>query len=94
MDVEFDYFVNGLRRGYEDIRLIRENTSYVPEITDIGKPYGTQYSEGHRRILVENGILNPDFTPNEVTLARMMAELAYYRNRDLGDQAPPSSSDE
>ena len=41
----------------------------MPEVR--GVPYATQYSEGHRRILVENGMLNPDFTPNEATAAVM-----------------------
>ena len=68
-DVEFDYFVNGVRRGFADLELIRENHAYVPKTR--GVPYGTQYREGHRRILIENGILNPDFTPSEETAARM-----------------------
>ena len=68
-NVEFDYFVNGIRLGYADLELIRENHAYVPETR--GVPYGTQYRPGHRQILVENGILNPDFTPNEETAARM-----------------------
>lgn len=68
-DVEFDYFVNGVRRGFADLKLIRENHAYVPEVRGI--PYGTQYREGHRRVLVENGILNPDFTPNEQKAVEM-----------------------
>ncbi|MCZ6817850.1 MAG: hypothetical protein O7F76_14280, partial [Planctomycetota bacterium] len=68
-EVDFDYFVNGVRRGFADLELIRENHAYVP--VERGVPYGTQYLEAHRRILVENGILNPDFTPNEETAALM-----------------------
>ncbi len=68
-NVQFNYFVNGVRRGFADLELIRENQSYVPEVR--GVPYGTQYREAHRQILVENGILNPDFTPNEATTAMM-----------------------
>ncbi len=68
-DIEFDYFINGVRRGYGDLKCIQENHAYVPETR--GMPYGTQLREGHRRILVENGILNPDFTPNDQTAARM-----------------------
>ena len=68
-NVEFDYFVNGVRRGFADLELMRENFSYVPEVR--GVPYGNQYRKGHRQILVENGILNPDFTPNEATAAMM-----------------------
>ena len=68
-DVGFNYFVNGVRRGFADMQLIRENHAYVPQVR--AQPYGTQYREGHRRILVENGILNPDFTPNEQKAAEM-----------------------
>jgi len=68
-NVDFDYFVNGVRRGFADIQLTRENHAYVPEVR--GVPYGTQYRPAHRRLLVENGILNSDFTPNEETCARM-----------------------
>ncbi len=63
--------------------------AYVPEV--LGVLYGTRYREAHRQILVENGILNPDFTPNEATAAMMgwtlrdpepedlMAETAFAR---------------
>ena len=68
-NVRFNYFVNGIRRGFADHESIRENHAYVPDTR--GVPYGTQYREGHRRILIENGILNSDFTPNEETAARM-----------------------
>jgi len=66
-NVEFDYFINGVRRGFADMELVRENHAYVPEVR--GVPYGTQFRPAHRQILVENGILNPDFTPNERTAA-------------------------
>ena len=68
-NVKFNYFVNGVRRGFADLELIRENHGYVPEVR--GVPFGTQYRLAHRQILVENGILNPDFTPNEATAAMM-----------------------
>ena len=59
-NVAFDYFVNGVRRGFAGLKCIHENHAYVPETR--GVPYGTQYRKEHCRILVENGILNPDFT--------------------------------
>ena len=68
VDVEFDYFVNGVRRGFADVELVHDNRSFVPEVR--GVPFGTQYPEALRRILVENGTLNPDFTPSEETAAR------------------------
>ena len=55
-------------------------------------PYGTQYREGHRRILVENGILNPDFTANEETAARMGWPLKDPDPDDLlGIEAEPNT---
>jgi hypothetical protein len=68
-DVEFDYFVNGVRRGYANHNPIGENRAFVPKVK--GEPFGTQYREAYRELLVENGILNPDFTPNETMAARM-----------------------
>ncbi len=69
LDADFDYFVNGVRRGFTDHEPIRENFAWVPAVR--GEPYGTQYPDELRQILVENGTLNPDFTPNEGTAARM-----------------------
>ena len=68
-NVKFNYFVNGVRRGFADMETIRENHGYVPEIR--GVPFGTQFRPAQRQILVDNGILNPDFTPNESTAAMM-----------------------
>lgn len=73
MDVEFHYFVNGVRRGFTDIKLVRENHAWVPEFR--GKPFGMQFPEALRKILVENGILNADFTPNESMASKMGWEL-------------------
>ncbi len=58
-----------MRRGFADLDTIRENHAFVP--AKRGVPYGTQYPEDLRKVLVENGILNTDFTPNEATAARM-----------------------
>lgn len=69
VDVKFHYFVNGVRRGYADFETIAENHGYVPAVR--GVAYGTQHPEAIRQILVDNGILNPDFTPNEATAARL-----------------------
>ena len=73
LDVEFDYFVNGVRRGFADFEPVRPNTSFRPRAA--GVPYGTQYPEALRQVLVENGILNPDGTPNETTAALLGWEL-------------------
>lgn len=62
-DVEFHYMVNGVRRGFTDVPTVRDNMAFVPTVR--GVPFGTQYPAELRQLLVENGTLNPDFTPNE-----------------------------
>ncbi len=81
VDVEFDYFVNGIRRGYETYQVFRENTSYTPMPEDLGKPFGTQYPDSYRQIMVENGLLNPDFTPNQAVIASLASQLEVYLER-------------
>jgi hypothetical protein len=68
-ETEFDYLVQGVRRGFGKTEPMRKNRSFVPE--ERGIPFGEHYPAELRRILVENGTLNPDFTPNEETAASM-----------------------
>jgi hypothetical protein len=72
-DVRFHYFVNGVRCGFAEFEPIRENRSFVPEVR--GEQFGTQYPAELRRILVENGTLTADGTPDEGTAARQGWEL-------------------
>ena len=72
-DVEFDYLVQGVRRGFADFETIGPNRSFVPSYRDI--PFGTQFPAGLQRVLIENGILNEDLTPNAETAARLGWEL-------------------
>ncbi|MCE9593160.1 MAG: FG-GAP-like repeat-containing protein [Planctomycetes bacterium] len=72
-DLDVDYLVQGVRRGFSKLETIRDNEAFVPEVR--GVPYGTQYPIELRRILVDNGILNADFTPNEATALRLGWEL-------------------
>jgi hypothetical protein len=67
-DVAFDYMVNGIRRGFTDMQVNVENTQFKPQYR--GVPAFPEMPIGWRMILVENGILNPDFTPNEATYAK------------------------
>ncbi len=85
-DVAFDYFVNGVRRGFAEYQPYHDNRSFVPEVR--GVPFGTQYPEALRRILVENGTLHPDFTPNEDTAVRMGWALRDPRNPAETESAP------
>ena len=62
-DVAFNYLVLGLRRGFEEHVAIRPNVDIRPLYRGI--PAFETFSDSYRRILVDNGILNPDFTPNE-----------------------------
>ncbi len=68
-DCEFDYTVNGIRRGFTKYEPYRDNDAFKPDIR--GVPFGHQYPDELRDILVQNGTLNPDYTPNEETAARL-----------------------
>lgn len=72
-DVEVHYVVNGIRRGFAEFETIRTNDHFRPRWS--GEPYGNQFPDALRAILVQNGILNPDFTPNESTAAQNGWEL-------------------
>ncbi len=68
-DVEFDYFVNGVRRGFADWEAIRANEAFRPDRR--GVSYRDNYPPAIRAMLVANGILNADFTPNEENARRL-----------------------
>lgn len=72
-DGTFHFLVNGLRRGYADHEDLVENRFFRPSVR--GVPFGTQYPPALREVLVENGILNPDGTPNEATARAQGWEL-------------------
>ncbi len=72
-DCEFDYTVNGVRRGYAKYQPFTPNDEFRPTVKRV--PYGAQYPEAIRAILVQNGTLNHDLTPNETTAARLGWEL-------------------
>jgi len=71
-DVSFNWFVNGVRRGFADIETILPNTTFVPGMDEeFGEPAFPQFRPEYRQLLVENGTLNEDFTPNMETAARL-----------------------
>ena len=57
--------VNVKKRGFKNHKPIFANDAFIPEVRGI--PYGSQFRPAHRQILVGNGTLNQDFTPNEQT---------------------------
>jgi hypothetical protein len=61
-DCAFDYYVNGIRRGYETVETIQPNVAYRPSVQ--GVPFGTQYPKAIQEMLINNGTLNADLTPN------------------------------
>jgi len=73
-DTEVCYLVNGVRRGYADFQTIQANRAYRP--IERGVPYGSQYPQAIRDMLVESGVLNADYTPNETTAAVLGWELS------------------
>lgn len=72
-DCAFDYFVNGIRRGFQRYEPFVENHAFRPRVKRV--PFGTQFPRELRNLLIESGILNPDFTPNEETAARLGWQL-------------------
>jgi len=68
-DCEFCYLVNGVRRGFAKYEPYLLNTAFRPEVK--GVPFGMQYPKALRDILVKNGVLNADYTPNEATARRL-----------------------
>jgi hypothetical protein len=68
-DVTVNYMVTGTRRGFRGLETIREDAAFVPEYR--GLPFGLQYRPEYRQLLVQNGLLNTDFTPNEETALRL-----------------------
>jgi hypothetical protein len=68
-DVRFHYHVHGVRRGFVEYEPYLPNSAFQPE--QRGVPFGGQWPKALRDILVKNGILNPDYTPNEATAARL-----------------------
>lgn len=69
VDCTFDYFVNGVRRGFTEYRPFIPNTAFRPKVKRV--PFGAQYPKAVRAMLVANGILNADYTPNETTAKRL-----------------------
>ena len=71
---EFDYFVQGIRLGYEDYEPIIENVDYVPfqgnhtgmnESETTTQEWYNKHSEGLKRIFMMNGTLDDDCKVNE-----------------------------
>jgi len=81
-DCAFNYFVNGVRRGFDRYEPYIPNSAFRPVVR--GVPFGTQYPKALRDILVRNGVLNPDYTPNESTAARLGWTL------EDPDEVPPA----
>ena len=69
-DCAFDYQVNGIRRGYSEYEAyVAATPGFIPEVR--GVPFGLQYPKALRDVLVKNGTLNADYTPNEATARKM-----------------------
>jgi hypothetical protein len=70
-DISFDWFVNGVRRGFAGLETIQENHAFKPEGMDLHSPAFGHFRPAYRQLLVDNGLLNEDFTPNLETAARL-----------------------
>ena len=69
-DCRFFYTVNGVRAGYSDWNVYDDNDIELrPRIR--GVPFGPGLPDSFRKLLVANGTLNEDFTPNEQTARKL-----------------------
>jgi len=84
-DVELDYFVNGVRRGFTDYTPYAPNMMIRPEI--VGLEYGHQFPRELRDIMVQNGTLNSDYTPNLETAFRLGWTLREPTVEEIADAA-------
>ena len=73
LDSGFHYQVNGIRADFRDYQVLRENRSFRPRVA--GQPYGEGLHPAARERLVQNGVLNPDYTPNRATADRLGWQL-------------------
>nr|HMQ23866.1 hypothetical protein [Planctomycetota bacterium] len=61
------------RRGLTNHTPIVENSAFKPVLR--GVPYAGYMPAAYRQLLVENGILNADFTPNEAMAVKLGWQL-------------------
>ena len=87
VDVDFDYFVNGVRMGFGEHEPVQPNRSFVPRYRDV--PFGAELRPEVRAMLVQNGTLNPDFTPNEANALRLGWALEDGSERSAAATARP-----
>ncbi|MCP5021440.1 MAG: hypothetical protein GY930_06660, partial [bacterium] len=80
-DLTFHYTVSGMRRGYKDYDTDHANVSYRPEVRGI--PFGAHYPAEQRQMMVESGMLNADFTPNEAFMKNVGWEMREPTDREL-----------
>jgi hypothetical protein len=87
IDCDFNYTVNGIRAGCTKYQPFLPNSSFRPEYR--GEAFGTQYPQELRDMLVRNGTLNPDYTPNEETAARLGWDLLDQEDKPYKGMARP-----
>jgi hypothetical protein len=67
-DIEFDYLVQGVRRGYKDFRPVQTGHEFMPRSPSEKMP--AYLTEEARRRLIANGTYNADGTVNMETAQR------------------------
>jgi hypothetical protein len=68
-DVEFDYLVQGVRRGFRDLQPVQRGQEFVPRSLDDRVP--AYVTEDAKRRLIANGTYNADGTVNVETAERL-----------------------
>ena len=78
-DARFDYLVMGVRRGFEEHKVIRENDLMKPDRRMSQEEYekwmGLKKNRGMQKLLIENGTLTPEGKINQKTAAKLNWKL-------------------
>jgi hypothetical protein len=78
-DARFDYLVMGVRRGFEEHQVIRENDLMKPDRDVSQEEYekwmGLKKNRGMQKLLIENGTLTPEGKINQETAAKLNWKL-------------------
>lgn len=80
-DVEFDFLVQGLRKGFDNFDPIQKNTHFVPDRED--PEFAKRFPSGIAKIMQQNGILNQDMSVNTEMARKMHWKLKESRQADL-----------
>ena len=89
-DLEFSYFVQGVRASFKDVQPVIRDGTFVPQSADAKLP--SSLAERQRRVLIENGVYNADGTVNRETARRLGWDRMWERRNATPQPRPEEGS--